>query len=44
VMAKPTNLETAMPRFAKNAAMIALRLPSCTGQGWHRERGDHGGT
>ena len=31
VMRKPTNLATAMPRLAKNAAMIAFRLPSCIG-------------
>ena len=34
-MRKPTNLAMAMPRLAKNAARIALRLPSVTGQGWH---------
>ena len=35
VIRKPTNLAMAMPRLAKKAAMIALRLPSVTGQGWH---------
>ena len=35
VMRNPTNLATAMPRFARKAATIALRLPSCTGVGWH---------
>ena len=39
VMRKPTNLAMAMPRLAKKAATIALRLPSCTGQGWHRGGG-----
>ena len=34
-MRKPTNLAMAMPRLAKKAARIALRLPSVTGQGWH---------
>ena len=34
-MTKPTNLAMAMPRLARKAAMIALRLPSVTGQGWH---------
>ena len=31
----PTNLMTAMPRLASSAAMMALRLPSCTAVGWH---------
>ena len=35
VIAKPTNFEMAMPRLARNAAMIAWRLPSCIGSHWH---------
>ena len=35
VMTKPTSLATAMPRLARNAAMIALRLPSFIREDWH---------
>src|SRR5258706_16304247 len=35
VMKNPANLAMEMPRLATKAAKIALRLPSCTGQGWH---------
>ena len=38
VMMKPMNFEIAIPRFARKAAMIALRLPSCTGSDWHNGR------
>ena len=31
VIRKPTNFAVAMPRFARNAAAIALLLPSWTG-------------
>ena len=30
VTKNPANFATAMPRFARNAAAIALLLPSCT--------------
>src|SRR5262249_21264175 len=41
VMTNATNFESAMPRFAKNAATIARRVPSADiAHGPHRARGD----
>ena len=38
------NFVIAMPRLARNAAMMALRLPSCTVVGWHTLAVEHGCT